>query len=201
MPEQNLTPEILSAALQGLEAQRARLESHIAEVRRLLGGRALEPAAAAKTPKPKRRMSAAGRRRMAEAAKKRWVEFRRKQVEAATKAKAPVAAAKTPKAQAEDERRRTQAHGGSHPEEVGRIPPEEGGGGEERREAGGDEEGCAEEGGQEDRRQGEEEGGGEGGDAAGGGGSGVGVDASESANRSDRPRRRAPVTFLRFVAS
>ena len=39
MPEQNLTPEILTTALQGFEAQRAQVESHIAEVRRMLGAR------------------------------------------------------------------------------------------------------------------------------------------------------------------
>ena len=95
MPEQNLTPEILAAALQGLKAQRARLESHIAEVRRLLGGRAQEPAAAAKTPKPKRKMSAAARKRISAAQKKRWAASRTK-AEAAQKTKQPAAAAKTP---------------------------------------------------------------------------------------------------------
>ena len=86
MPEQNLTPEILAAALQGLEAQWARLDAHLAEVRRMLGGRAQPATAPAEAPKRKRKMSAAGRRRMAEAAKKRWAEYRRKKAEAATKA-------------------------------------------------------------------------------------------------------------------
>jgi colicin import membrane protein len=96
MLEQNLTPEILAAALQGLEAQRAQVESHIAEVKRMLGGRAQPATAPAEAPKPKRKMSAAGRRRMAEAAKKRWAEHRRK-AEAAAKAKEPAAAAKAPR--------------------------------------------------------------------------------------------------------
>ena len=96
MPNLNLTPEILAAALQGLEAQRAQVESHIAEVRRLLGARTPEPAAAAKAPKSKRKMSDAGRRRMAEAAKQRWAEHRRK-AETATKGKEPAAATKTPR--------------------------------------------------------------------------------------------------------
>ena len=95
MPEQNLTPEILTAALQGLEAQRARLDAQIADVQRMLGARPQKPAPAA-APKPKRKMSAAGRRRMAEAAKKRWAAQRHK-AEAATKAKETTAAAKTPR--------------------------------------------------------------------------------------------------------
>ena len=96
MLEQNLTPEILTAALQGLEAQKARLEAHIAEVTGLLGARPQEPAAAAKAPKPKRKMSAAGRRRMAAGQQRRWAAHRQK-AEAATKAKEPAAAANTPR--------------------------------------------------------------------------------------------------------
>ena len=86
MPEQNLTPEILAAALQGLEAQRARLDAHIAEVRRLLGARTHEPAAAAKAPRPRRRLSTAALKRIVEAQKKRWAEFHRKKAAAAAKA-------------------------------------------------------------------------------------------------------------------
>ena len=97
MPEQNLNPEILAAALHGLEAQRARLDAHIAEARRLLGARPQEPTAPAEAPKPRRKMSAAGRRRIAAATKKRWAEYHRKQAAAGQKARQPAAAAKTPR--------------------------------------------------------------------------------------------------------
>jgi hypothetical protein len=98
MPEKKLTPEILMAALQGLEAQRARLDAHIAEVRLLMGARPQQPTAPAEAPKPKRRMSAAGRRRIAAATKKRWAEYHRKKAEAAAKAQGPAAVKKaTPK--------------------------------------------------------------------------------------------------------
>jgi hypothetical protein len=91
MPKQNLNPEILAAALQGLEAQRARLDAHIAEARRMLGARTQEPAAAAKAPRPRRRLSAAALKRIVEAQRKRWADYHRK------KAEEPSAAAKTPR--------------------------------------------------------------------------------------------------------
>jgi hypothetical protein len=97
MPKPNLTPEVLNAALQGLEAQRARLDAHIAEVKRLLGARPQQPSAPAEAPKLKRKMSAAGRKRIAAATKKRWAEYHRKQAAAGQKVKQPAAAAKTSK--------------------------------------------------------------------------------------------------------
>ena len=93
-PNLNLNPEILAAALQGLEAQRARLESHIAEVSRLLSARTQGPAAVAKTPRPRRKLSAAGGRRIAAATKKRWAEYHRKKAEAAQKTDEPAAVKK-----------------------------------------------------------------------------------------------------------
>ena len=92
MPEQNLTPEILAAALQDLEAQRAQVESHIAQVRRLLGARPQQPAAAAKAPRPRRRLSTAALKRIVEAQKKRWAEYHRKRAKepsAATRIRRP----------------------------------------------------------------------------------------------------------------
>ena len=94
MPEQNLTPEILNAALEGFEAQRARLDVRIAEVRRLLGARPQQPTAPAEAPKPRRKMSAAGRKRISDATRKRWAEYHRKKAEAATPAKGPAAGKK-----------------------------------------------------------------------------------------------------------
>ncbi len=82
MPTQTLAPEILTAALHGLEVQRQRIDSQIAEVRRMLRQ---QPASAvtATAPEtgpqgsaqPRRKMSAAARKRIAEAQKKRWAAF------------------------------------------------------------------------------------------------------------------------------
>jgi hypothetical protein len=84
MPAQTLTPEILAAALQGLEAQRERIESQLAAVRRLMrdGSKAMvaPPVSAASTPtdgdpRPRRKLSARARKRIGEAQKKRWAAF------------------------------------------------------------------------------------------------------------------------------
>jgi hypothetical protein len=82
MPKHQMDPDILTAALQGLEAQRERITAHIAEIRRLLDSRRESTAA---TPAPslrKRTMTAAARRRIARAQKKRWAAFRKAQAPA-----------------------------------------------------------------------------------------------------------------------
>jgi len=78
-------PSLLNAALEGLEAQKQRIEEHINQVRAMLGRRRGRPpaaaAAAAKAPaaKPaKRKLSAAARKRISAAQKKRWAAFRKK---------------------------------------------------------------------------------------------------------------------------
>ncbi len=76
MPKPNLAPEIFAAALQGLEAQRARIDAQIAEVRRMLGARPQQGVAKPEVARPKRKLSAAARKRIAKAQKKRWVEWR-----------------------------------------------------------------------------------------------------------------------------
>jgi septum formation inhibitor MinC len=126
----NLTPEILAAALQGLEAQRARLDAHIAEVRRMLDTQPQQPAAPAEAPRPKRKLSAAGRRRIVEAAKKRWAAHHRMKAEAAQTAKEPavakkaapkkVAAKKTAKKTAARELKTTVAEAATQPAAAGR---------------------------------------------------------------------------------
>jgi hypothetical protein len=79
--------EILEAALQGLEAQRQKLEEQIANVRSMLGGRAVKPAKAqvwassgvsngGGAPK-KRILSPEARQRIAAAQKKRWAAYRK----------------------------------------------------------------------------------------------------------------------------
>jgi hypothetical protein len=82
--------EILEAALQGLEAQRARLDEQIAHVRSLMGRRAgrppknepavSEPTKKAASPGRKKRvLSPEARKRIAAAQKKRWAAFRKTQ--------------------------------------------------------------------------------------------------------------------------
>lgn len=77
---------LLEAALEGLEAQRGRIEEQIAQVRQLLGhnrGRtttAALPAQPAAPSAPRRRqLSAAARKRIAAAQKKRWAEYRKQE--------------------------------------------------------------------------------------------------------------------------
>ncbi len=88
---------VLEAALQGLEAQKQKLEEQISQVRALLGKRgpgrpkasvaAAPVAAAPAAEKPARKtrvLSAAARKSIAMAQKRRWAEFH-KQREAAAK--------------------------------------------------------------------------------------------------------------------
>jgi hypothetical protein len=82
--------EILEAALQGLEAQKQKLDEQITQVRAMLGGRGGRPskstqtsnAGAASGPttgRRKRVLSAEARKRIAAAQKKRWAAFRKTQ--------------------------------------------------------------------------------------------------------------------------
>ena len=70
------------AALEGLEAQRKRLEEQIGQVQALLGrrDRRARPAASNSAPpaRKRRELSAAARRRISAAQKRRWAEFRAK---------------------------------------------------------------------------------------------------------------------------
>jgi hypothetical protein len=79
-------PEILIAALQGLELQRDKLDEQIAEVRALLGRKVGRPAkvavsnvlsVAAVSSGRKRVLSSEARKRIAAAQKKRWAAFRK----------------------------------------------------------------------------------------------------------------------------
>jgi hypothetical protein len=68
-------PEILEAALVGLESQREKLEAQIAHVRSLLGRRTARGPVAEVT--GKRELSPEARKRIAAAQKKRWAAFRK----------------------------------------------------------------------------------------------------------------------------
>ncbi len=76
--------ELLSAALEGLELQKMRIEAQIAEVRVLLGKRPPRAPAGAVAavggnlaPSGHRRLSPEARERIAAAQKKRWKEYRK----------------------------------------------------------------------------------------------------------------------------
>jgi hypothetical protein len=87
---------LLSAALEGLEAQKARIEEQIRQVRAMLGRRGpgrREAAAAAPAERPapaggRRQLSPAARKRIAAAQKRRWAEYRKKTAKASAKAAA-----------------------------------------------------------------------------------------------------------------
>ncbi len=80
---------LLTAALEGLEIQRQRIEEQIREVKAMLGQRgpgrpraseaAAPPAVVDKKAKPrrKRKLSAEARKRIAEAQKQRWAAYRK----------------------------------------------------------------------------------------------------------------------------
>jgi hypothetical protein len=87
-------PLLLTAALEGLELQKARIDAQIRQVRAMLGkggGSAAAvtapsaPAAPAKTKAKKatgkRELSPEARNRIAAAQKKRWAEFRKKKAQ------------------------------------------------------------------------------------------------------------------------
>jgi len=76
--------EILEAALQGLEAQKEKLDEQISQVRSLLGNRGGRPgkstaasSGSAGGNRPKRVLSAEARKRIAAAQKKRWAAYRK----------------------------------------------------------------------------------------------------------------------------
>ncbi len=83
------SPEILQAALQGLESQRDKLDEQIAQVRALLGKprKSVKAAHASKDVSSataeaggsKRNLSPDARKRIAAAQKKRWAAFRKTQ--------------------------------------------------------------------------------------------------------------------------
>ncbi len=74
---------LLTAALEGLEAQKRRIGEQIERVQKMLGlHKAKPPAAGGESapaqPAPRRRLSAVARKRIAVAQKRRWAEYRKK---------------------------------------------------------------------------------------------------------------------------
>jgi hypothetical protein len=69
-----LTHEIITAAIEGYEAQKIRIDHQIDELRAMMSG---HPAASPEPPNRKRKkFSAATRRRMREAQRQRWAKIR-----------------------------------------------------------------------------------------------------------------------------
>jgi hypothetical protein len=77
MPTQKLTAEIISAAIEGFQSQKRRIDDQIAGLRALLPGGPAETAATPEAPTRKRKkFSAAARKRMKEAQQRRWAKIR-----------------------------------------------------------------------------------------------------------------------------
>jgi len=76
MPQLKLTTDILSAALEGFEAQKNRIDGKIAEIKQQLGVGRTAPAAPTDSGKPRKKRSAAVRRRMKLAQQLRWKRIR-----------------------------------------------------------------------------------------------------------------------------
>jgi hypothetical protein len=72
-----LTNEIITAAIEGFESQKIRIDQQISELKAMLSDGPAEPAA---TPEPttrkRKRFSAAARKRMKEAQQRRWAKIR-----------------------------------------------------------------------------------------------------------------------------
>jgi hypothetical protein len=78
MPKQTRDPDLLAAAILGLETRKAYLERQIEKVRQMLGSPASpRKAAPASDAGRQRELSEEGRKRIAEAARKRWAEYRK----------------------------------------------------------------------------------------------------------------------------
>jgi hypothetical protein len=75
MPQLKLTTDILSAALEGFEVQKNRIDARIAEIRQMLGG-STAPTALTDTGKPRKKRSAAVRRKMALAQRARYTKVK-----------------------------------------------------------------------------------------------------------------------------
>jgi hypothetical protein len=77
MPTPKLTNDIITAAIEGFESQKRRIDGQIAELRAMLPGGSPEIDATPETPTIKRRkFSASARRHMKQAQQRRWAKIR-----------------------------------------------------------------------------------------------------------------------------
>jgi len=97
MPTPKLTPQLISAAIEGYEEQKKRIDIKLAELRAIQSGGAAVPKVAKPEPTKieRRTMSAEGRKAVSEATKKRWAAFHAaKQAEQTEQAEPEVVVAK-----------------------------------------------------------------------------------------------------------
>ena len=86
MPTQELTPEIITAAILGFNEQKRHIDKQIGELRAMLHGRGAGLAVTAEAPtRTRRKVAAAVRRRMALGQQKRWAT-----IQGGTKLPSPV---------------------------------------------------------------------------------------------------------------
>jgi hypothetical protein len=79
MPTQTLTPGIITAAIDGFESQKRRIDNQIAELRAMLSGgsnQTTPEAIVEATRRKRKKVSAAARRKMALAQKARWAKIK-----------------------------------------------------------------------------------------------------------------------------
>ena len=76
MPLQKLTTDIITAAIDGFEAQKKRIDAQIADLRQALTGNGVSAVATSEPVHRKRKMDAAARKRIADAQRKRWAAMR-----------------------------------------------------------------------------------------------------------------------------
>lgn len=76
MPTQRLTNEIITAAIEGFEAQKKRIDGQIAELRSFLTDGPAETTATQKGPRKRGKFSDATRLRMKEAQQRRWARIK-----------------------------------------------------------------------------------------------------------------------------
>jgi cell division septum initiation protein DivIVA len=89
---QKLSDDVISAAIEGFQAQKRRLDEQIEELRALLpggGSSSSEQSMNGTGTRKRRRMSAAARKRIAEAQRKRWAAIREKSGESEAPARRP----------------------------------------------------------------------------------------------------------------
>jgi hypothetical protein len=93
MAKETLTHDILTAAIEGFEAQKRKIDAQISELRQRLGGAVPKSAEPGSPGKGRRKMSAAGRKSIAEAQRRRWAAAREASPEGKPKVKRKLTAA------------------------------------------------------------------------------------------------------------
>lgn len=88
MPTPKFSKTIIEAAIDGFEAQKARIDTQIAELRAMLSGEPTATVTAEAKPGKRRKFSAAALKRMREAQQARWAKVRGETAPAAPAPKA-----------------------------------------------------------------------------------------------------------------